>query len=891
MPKAQPLPEAVPMPDAEPMASAEPRRRIGPMQGAEPMPDLERAGAGLAFRLAGRELRGGVRGFRVFLLCLALGVAIIAAVGSITAMVTGGIAANARTLLGGDLELRRVYRSAEPETLERMASAGTISRIREMRAMARGAEEDASARGADGDATAQLVELKAVDDAYPLYGALNVAGAPSLAAALGEQDGIWGAAADPALLERLNLKLGDRVRIGDAVFALRATILFEPDRGAQIFSLGPRLMIADRSLESTGLVVPGSLVYYGYRVRAEPVSAASPADLAAEFANSDWRVRDLSDAGPGLRRFLRSATLFLGLVGLATLLIGGVGVGNAVAGFLDRRAGTIAILKSVGATSGIVYRTYLLLVLALATGGVAIGIALGAGLAALAAPLLGPQLGVALGVSLYPAPLIEAAVMGLLVALLFSLWPLAKSRAVSPAELFRGRVALRRWRPRLADLLALGAVGAALALVALLITADRSLALGFLGGAVVAFALFRGLAAILAWGAGKLARQARSRPGLRLALANLARPGAPTASVTLSLGLALTVLVLVGLAQGSLNRQIRATLPETAPSFYFIDIQQEQQPGFKAAIEATPTLSSYREVPMLRGRITAVNGVPAERLTPAPGTEWVLQGDRGITWGAALPEGSRLTEGEWWPAGYAGPPLVSFEAEAAAGLGLALGDEITVNVLGREATATLANFRAIKWTDLTINFVMVFTPNAFAGAPATYLATASLAPEGETALERRLIDAFPNVSMIRVKDALAAVDRILSAIGTAVAATAGATLVAGLAVLGSALLAAERARAYDAVLLKVLGATRRDVAAAFFLEHGLLGFAAAALAILIGSLGAYLIVTLVLGGDWVFLPGLALLIAVGGSAAALLLGFAGILRALSSKAADHLRNE
>jgi putative ABC transport system permease protein len=842
----------------------------------------ERAGAGLAFRLAGRELRGGVKGFRVFLLCLALGVAIIAAVGSLAAMVTGGIAANARTLLGGDIELRRVYRPAEPETLERMAGTGTVSRLREMRAMARADE---------GDGLAQLVELKAVDDAYPLYGAMAIAGAPSLAAALGEQDGVWGAAADPALLERLDLELGDRIRVGDAVVVLRATIGFEPDRGAQIFSLGPRLMIADRSLESTGLVVPGSLVYYGYRVRAEPGAALSPAELAAEFANRDWRVRDLSDAGPGLRRFLRSATLFLGLVGLATLLIGGVGVGNAVAGFLERRAGTIAILKSVGATSGIVYRTYLLLVLALALGGVAIGVAAGAGLAALAAPILGPELGVDMAAALYPAPLIEAAGMGLLVALLFSLWPLAKSRAVSPAELFRGRVALRRWQPRLADLLALGATGLALGAVALFVTPHRGLALGFLGGAVVAFALFRGLAALLAWGARRLARQARKKPGLRLALANIARPGAPTASVTLSLGLALTVLVLVGLAQGSLTQQIRATLPETAPSFYFIDIQQAQQPGFKAAIEATPTLASYREVPMLRGRITAVNGVPAERLTPAPGSEWVLQGDRGITWGPALPAGSRLAEGEWWPAGYRGPPLVSFEAEAAAGLGHALGDKITVNVLGREVTATLANIRTIRWTDLTINFVMVFTPDAFAGAPATYLATASVAPDRETALERRLIQAFPNVSMIRVKDALAAVDRILSAIGTAVAATAGATLVAGLAVLGSALLAAERSRAYDAVLLKVLGATRRDVAAAFFLEHGLLGFAAAALAILIGSIGAFLVVTLVLGGDWVFLPGLALLIAVGGSAAALLLGFAGILRALSSKAADHLRNE
>jgi len=835
---------------------------------------------GLALRFALRELRGGVGGFRVFLLCLALGVGIVAAVGSISAMVAEGIAANARTILGGDLELRRVYRPAEPETLERLAAAGKVSLTREMRAMA---------RTADGGA-ATLVELKAVDDAYPLYGAMRLAGSLPLPEAVGLQGEEWGAVADPALLARLGLAVGDPIRVGATTYRVRAAIESEPDRGAQIFSLGPRLMVADGSLEGTGLVVPGSLVYYSYRLRAERGAAAVEA-LAGEFAHSDWRVRRLSDAGPGLRQFARSATRFLALVGLATLLIGGVGVGNAVAGYLERRAETIAVLKSLGATSGTIYRTYLLLVMALALAGALAGALLGAVVGLAAAPILGPHLALELAPTLYARPLLQAAALGLLVAALFSLWPLAKSRAVSPTELFRGRGAHRRWRPRPGDLLALGLVAAALAGGTLLVAVDRWLAAGFLAGALVAFALFRLLAHLLALAARRLARAQRRRPALRLALANLARPGAPTPSVALSLGLALTVLVVVGLAEGSLHRQIAATLPAKAPSFYFIDIQQGQAADFAAAVKATPGLASYREVPMLRGRITAVNDVPAEKLAVKPGMEWVLQGDRGITWSATEPAGGRLVAGDWWPADHAGEPLVSFEQEAADGLGLKLGDRVTVNVLGRSVTARVANFRALKWTDLTINFVMVFSPNAFAGAPATYLATAALEPADEASLETRLVAAFPNVSIVRVKDALAAVNRILAAISTAVAATAAATLLAGLLVLGGALAAAERARAYDAVILKVLGATRADVAAAFFLEHGLLGLAAAALAIAAGSLGAWCIVTFALEGEWQFLPWLAILIALGGAAAALLLGFAGILRALSSKAAAHLRNE
>ncbi|MBX6323227.1 MAG: FtsX-like permease family protein, partial [Rhodospirillaceae bacterium] len=381
------------------------------------------------------------------------------------------------------------------------------------------------------------------------------------------------------------------------------------------------------------------------------------------------------------------------------------------------------------------------------------------------------------------------------------------------------------------------------------------------------------------------------RPGLRLALANLTRPGAPTAGVVLSLGLGLTVLVAVALVQDNLAREIRETLPETAPSFYFLDIQADQAEPFAALVRSFPGVSSVEHVPMLRGRIVAINGVPADRLHPPEEVAWVLEGDRGVTWSADLPRGSRVVEGAWWPADYAGPLLVSFDAEVAHGLGVKVGDTVTINLLGRALTATVANLRAVDWRDLAINFIMVFSPGVLAGAPQTELATARVAPAQELALQKAVGERFPNVSAVRVKDALEAVGEIMTAVGVAIQSTAGVTLVAGVLVLAGAIVAGHHRRVYEAVVLKVLGATRGDVARVFLLEHGLLGLLAAAIAAALGTLVAWAFLAGFTGTRFVFRPWIVIGTATASTALTLLIGFAGTWRALRAKAAPLLRNE
>jgi putative ABC transport system permease protein len=835
----------------------------------------------LAWRLARRELRSGLRGFRLFLACLALGVAVIGGVGSLSASIGAGLAADARAMLGGDIELHLVQRPATAEERSYLARATAVSAVAQMRAMA---------RTGDG-ARRSLVELKAIDDAYPLFGAMTLDPPQPLAAALAERDGHWGAVVAEGLLARLDLHVGDVIRVGDAAFAVRDTIVHEPDAATSGFELGPRVMVAAPALNATGLLIPGALIGYSYRLKLGPgidttqwIAAANDA-----FPNAGWRVRQFGNASPTLQRLLDRVTVFMTLVGLTALLVGGVGVGNAVRGYLGGKTATIATLKCLGAPGDVVFACYLLQIMVLAAGGIAIGIVLGALTPLVAAPLLAANFPLSARLGIYPWPLLLAALFGVLSTLAFALWPLAAAREIAPGNLFRDLVDPATRRPRAIYIVAIALAAVALAGLGIATAADHGVAAWFIAGAAGTLLAFRLLAVALMRAAQRWAKP--RRPGLRLALANLHRPGAPTAGIVASLGVGLTVLVAIALIEGNIDRTIDERLPQEAPSFFFIDIQPDQVADFDKLVSATPGVSQFDRVASLRGRITKLNGVPVEEATVAPEAQWAVHSERGLTYAATPPKGSRIVAGSWWPADYHGAPLVSMDAEIARGAGLTLGDTITVNVLGRDVTATISSLREIDWGRLGINFVLIFSPGTLDGAPQTHIATARTAPDQEAALERAVTDRFPNVSAIPVKDALAAISSIIGAIAIALRATAGITLAAGTLVLAGAVAAGHRRRVYEAVLLKVLGATRAAVTRAFLMEYGILGIATAALAGVLGTLAGYLILTRVMHQDWQFLPGAVLSTALIATALTLCVGYIGTWRALGAKAAPFLRNE
>jgi putative ABC transport system permease protein len=837
-------------------------------------------GWALAWRLARRELRGGIKGFRIFLACLMLGVAAIAGVGSLAVGVSAGLDADARQLLGGDLDFTLTQRAATPDERAALAGGGAVSMIAEMRAMAR--TDDART----------LVELKAVDSAYPLLGAVTLsAGAPhDVQSALARQDGEWGAVVEPATLIRLGLKLGDRIKVGDASYVLRATEAAEPDRATNVFTLGPRVMVALDSLPATGLMQPGSLIRYQYRVLLKPgMDDARFIDgLKQLFPDAGWRIRTPSEATPGVQRWIDRIAMFLTLVGLTALLVGGVGVANAVRSYLAGKTSTIAILKCVGASGDLVLRIYLIHVMVMAAIGIAAGLVVGALAPVVVGPLLAAQLPVAARAGLYPLPLALAAAFGVLTAIAFSLWPLARAREVPPTALFRDLVAPARRYPRPIYIAVVAAAITALAALAIVASSDRLLGFWFVVAALCTFAVFRAAAWLIAVAARRAPHA--GYPGLRLALANLHRPGSPTPGLVLSLGLGLTVLIVIALVQGNIARELREQIPDVAPTFFFIDIQPDQVAAFDALLAHAPGVGQVRRVPSLRGRIVKINGVPVEDVKIAPDAQWAVNSDRGLTYSARPPVGSRIVAGTWWPADYAGPPLLSMDAQIARGMGLGIGDTLTVNVLGREIEARIGNLRSIDWTALGINYVLVFAPGTLEGAPQTHIATAQVTPGQEDAVERAVTQAFPNVSTIRVKDALALIDQVLGSIATAARVTAGLTLLAGILVLAGAVLATHRRRVYDAVVFKVLGAPRRAVTAAFAIEFGLVGLATAAVATVLGSLSAWLLTTHYLHAEFVFLPGAAAATAVGAAVAVVVLGLAGTWRALGQKPAPLLRN-
>jgi putative ABC transport system permease protein len=837
----------------------------------------------LTLRLLGREMRGGLKGFGVLLASLFLGVAAIAGVGSINAAIKAGLEADGRRLLGGDVDLRLMHRDAgDAERAWLKANAGATSELIEMRAMARPAD-DRSKRA--------LVELKAVDDAYPLAGRFVARPDRPLAELLAKKDGVWGAVADANLLTRLGIELGARITVGDAEFELRARVGAEPDRVASLFSFGPRLMVARAALDATGLVKPGSQIRYHTRVvlPAGQSLEAWQAGLDRAFPKAGWRVRGAHEAAPGVKRFMDRLNLFLSFVGLTVLLVGGIGVSGAVSSFLARKTATIATLKCLGAPGRLVFALYMGQVMAMAVIGIALGCAAGAALPFSFDALAGAQLPVKPVAAIYPAPLALAAVFGLLTAATFALWPVARAREVPAAALFRDTVQPITARPRRAYVLA--AVGGVVLLAALTMaaSADRWFAGWFVAGALVTLGLLYAGARLVM----RLARNHRVRTGssLRLAVANLHRPGASTIGVVLSLGLGLSVLAAIMLIEGNLSRQINERLPEKAPAFFFIDIQPDQVAKFDGAVNAVAGTSGYQRVPSLRGRIVKIAGKPVETVDLAPDAQWAIRGDRALTYATGPRPDDRIVAGKWWPADYSGAPLISLDSGLARGFGVKIGDTLTMNVLGREVTAEIASLREIDWRSLRFDFAIIFAPGVLEGAPQTHIAAIEAPPAAEDAVEAAATDAFPNVSAIRVRDALEAASGLLAGIGWAVRAIAALTLLAGAIVLAGTLAAGRQRRIYEAVVFKVLGATRGRVAGVFGVEYGVLGLVTGVLAAGVGTLAAWAVVRFLMRMDWVFLPGtLAVTLAVC-LAVTLLVGFLGTFRALGQSAAPWLRNE
>lgn len=835
----------------------------------------------VALKFALREIRFAFKQFRIFIACLFLGTAIIASVGSVTTNIAESLARDARMFLGGDVEIETEQRTMTEEEMGYVEGfAEDISIVTELRAMAH----------TEGFTDSSLIEIKAVDELYPMFGVLETSTGLSPSELLDQKNGRWGAVPAEAIATRLGLKEGDTVNIGSVAYEVRGITVREPDSSNAGFQLAPTIIVSQGSMDDTGLITFGSLVEYNYRLRLPEGADSQLVEETIEdaFPDNDWSVRDKSSGGGQTQRFIDRMGQFMTLVGLTALLVGGVGVSNAVHGYLNSKTNTIATFKILGAQSNTIFQIYLYQILIMSAISITLGLIAGGSLPWIFADYLEAKMPIAISREFYFGPLAVAAFYSILISLIFTLWPLAKAKNISARQLFRIAISDPEGEKLPKFYLVLIAVMATLLLAMVYYTAEyRELTSYFIGGMLASFALLLGTGYLVREGVTKLPR--KFSPAIRIALSNITRPGNSTLSIILSLGLGLILLTSIALVEYSLESEIERRVDTDAPSYFFLDIQKADHDEFKAFTEAREGISLYRTVPNLRGRITHVKGVPADEVEAGPEARWILRGDRGMTFTEELPEDNTLVFGDWWPEGYDGEPEVSLSYDAYQALRLSPGDTITINVLGRSFDVKVRSAREVDWGGFGINYAMMFDPLVLSDAPFTYVGTIKSTEETEAENYQAITRAYPNITTVRLKEVLENVQVLLEQIKGAIDVMASITIVAGILVLSGAIAAGHKGRIYDSAVLKVVGATRKDILKAYIIEFIILGVATGVVAIVLGSIAAYGIVVGIMEMQWTFSLDIPVLTVIAAIIITMSIGMFSIYKAMSVRPAQVLR--
>lgn len=824
----------------------------------------------LAMRYAMRDMRHGLKGFKIFIICLLLGVFIIACVGLLTSMIDDALKRNAKSLLGGDYELYMTYRGMDELQREFMESQGTLSLAIELRTIAKHND------------TFQLVELKSVDEAYPLYGEVKLDPPMPLQQAL-QGNGI---VVEPDLLERFAIKVGETLAFSGEEYLINAVILAEPDRVVNTFSFGPRALMSESSLRDSSLLQPGGLTRYRYRIALNNSIPSEGWKKKVEdvFPDADWRIRDFSSAAPQVERILNNLSLFLTLTGLTALIAGSVGISNSVNALVQRKYFTIATLKSIGASSAFVFWYYLLLIMAVALGTIAIALSLALLAAWQGAGLINQLIDLGVRFSFDFTALSIATLYGLLITLTFSLWQLGKVYDIKPSSIFKGRAGIDGKPPKFIRLFS-GLLLVVLVLFAVVTSSNRAASMMYIVSLFVTIFLYYYASACLV---RVTSRRRNGRFWLRHGLANLSRPGARTLPSIVSLGIGLTFLVCISLIDGNIQRSIQNIRPDDAPTHFFIDIQSDQQKGFRALLEDEQA-DDIQLAPMIRGNITHIKGVPAAEVDVASDVRWAVRGDRGFSYAATPPKGTEMIAGEWWANDYSGKPLISFDERIARGMGVGIGDELSFSVLGEPIVATIHSLRKVDYQNFRMNFAIIFSPGVLEDYPQTHIATANVPPTNQVL--KRLAETMPNISPINVEHAVRQVAKLTNDLALAIRITAIFTLVSAVIVLIGTLVAAEEQRVRDIIVLKVLGARKMDIIKSYLVEYSCIGLIAGGVAVVAGSAISYIVIEQFRYFEFGLLPHVSSLIVLASLLVIIVIGLAITLRSFKRKPLEYLRND
>ena len=828
--------------------------------------------------MAIRELRSGVSGFRIFLACLILGVGTISAIGTVKSGIEIAISEKGSELLGGNAEAEFTYRLANTEELKWLETISqNISRIIEFRSMAKFVEGGTNERA--------LTQVKAVDNEYPLIGNVQLVSGKSFKDVFRQPKS---AVMESDLASRLGIDIGETFSLGLTKFVLRDIIQSSPDDAGTNFGLGPRTIIKSEDLLDSGLIAPGTLFTAKYRLLIEPLKNLDELRALAKikFENNGMRWRDARNGAPGISEFVSRLSAFFIMVGLAGLVVGGVGIGSAVKSYLNRKISTIAVMRSLGATNFQIFMTYFVQLAIISFIGITIGLVIGASVPHLCAPLLKVLIPIPISIVFSIKPIAEAAIYGTIIATLFTLWPLSRCENIQAAALFREMNLIKDGLPRLKYLVLSFILVIILLIISAVFNQNPELTSWFALGFTVALVTLFLSARLLMYCIKKLGRVINGHPSTRWALAAMGGTQEGTNNSLIAIGLGLTVLAIIGQVDGNLRTSINNNLPEVAPSYFVIDIQKSQIEEVRDILNSNKGVISFDEAPMLRGIITKINNKQASEVA---GDHWVIRGDRGVTYFEELPKRFNLTKGQLWPKDYSGATQISFAAEQAEELGIGIGDSVTVNIMGREITGEITSLRNVDFSSAGIGFVIAMNPSALKKAPHSFIMTIYASTEAETEVFNDLSSRFSNITLIKVRNVIERVSNLLSSMATASSYGALTTLAMGFLVLLGSAASGQSARSYDAAILKTLGATQKDLIISYIIRFSLIGATAGFVAIFFAVGGAWCITSLVLELPFKIIWDTALMIIIGGLIANLLAGLYFATQALKIKPANFLR--
>ncbi|UYN98287.1 MAG: FtsX-like permease family protein [Devosia sp.] len=841
-----------------------------------------------AIRIGLLDMRGDLRRFLLLVVCLAVGTALIAGVNSVGTSITRAVEIGAAEIMGGDIELSRADRLANPDELFSMQEWGEVVAV---------IDTNLRAETFDGEAFA---DVSAVGRAYPLLGAVSspqLQPGDSVADLLAEQDGVPGALVDAIMLDQLGIGVGDTFGLGGTEFSVRGTLGHLPDAPVRGFRLGMPTLITTNGfalVSDRTSPLPGLGTWYRYKIHlADRNIEAGLAAAHERFDTSGWTVRSARDGLGQMVRYYDLFMRFLIIVGLGSLLIGGVSVWTGMRAYIAERSGVIAVMRSMGAGRSRIFVHFFSQVAALAAVGVGIGLLAGASVAFLILPTIGAAVGIPLAPAIHVQPLLIAAGTGFVTAFAFAYLPLQQAQTIRPVLLFRAKgldAPPVDWRALLLSAQVLPLLAAILAffLLAWLMTGDVLLVLGFGLASALAAIFFQLFIRLCQAGLARLPE--RGPRIIRHALRNIAGAGQNAAAIAVSSGMALTMLIIVLVMQANLQQEFLGASAFDAPTLVGSDLFPDEVEQLETLSATGAGISRFVSTPMLRGSLVEIGGTPvAERRTRGPEATFLLAGEVPLTFRSVQPASSRVTAGEWWPTDYAGPGLVSLHQSLRNGLGVDIGDRLTFSIFGEPVEVTIASFRDYSWQG-GIDFLATFSPGVLDNYPTTLFAAVTAAQGAEEDVGRLLASELPDIRFIAVGDTLKQVTDALGQLSFAAALVGGLAVGNGLLVLIGALATGRRQREADTVITKVLGATRTELIGTAFLQYFLLALLAAIPAVLIGlSIGRF-VSTLMLEVEFTWRPdviGLVIAVAILVTAT---LGAMTILRAASARPARLLRD-